>query len=158
MKNPSPADTGVALLVLLAAVSLALAQAPGGPQGFLVVWCDGSSYLVPAPGGSYIVVEFTHSVHKTPEIDVVEPGDVMRIRAVAFQEYGAGVPESPRAIGGSIEDMSGGFIVYQGGGYEIARSILYNLRDVIDPDISLAGVPVASGGCRLLYVEYMGLG
>ncbi len=121
----------------------------------VLVRCDASTYLIPTPRGAFIVVEFTHSVHKTPEIDVVSPGSVMRIRAIAFQEYGAGVPEGPQAIGGSLEDTSGDFIVYQGGSGALAGSIYYNLRDVVDPNISIAGIPVSSGDCGSIEIKVM---
>ncbi|MCE4601861.1 MAG: DUF1850 domain-containing protein [Desulfurococcales archaeon] len=159
MKNPSPSDharaTILLAILLLTVLGVSLAPARGGAPAILLVRCDDSVYLIPSPRGTFIVVEFTHSVHKTPEMDVVSPGPIMRIRAIAFQEYGAGVPEGPQAIGGSLEDTSGDFIVYQGGGGALAESIRYNLENVIDPDISIAGIPVSSGDCGSIEVRVM---
>ncbi len=157
MKNPSPTDQASAAIllaiILLAALGVAIASPQSGAPSMVLVRCDASTYLIPTPKGTFIVVEFTHSVHKTPEIDVVSPGSIMRIRAIAFQEYGAGVPEGPQAIGGSLEDTSGDFIVYQGGNGALAGSIYYNLGDVIDPNISIAGIPVSSGDCGSIEIK-----
>ena len=152
MKNPSPSDALTLIIVALAAVALA-SIGHNGSSGFIVVECN-ATYIYPDTGW-FIVVEFTHSVHKTPEIDVVDPGPVMTVRAMAFMEYGAGVPESPGGIGGSILDTSGDYIVYQGGGMSIGGYILYNLRDVIDPDISIAGIPVDGEKCSMLKITYL---
>ncbi len=152
MKNPSPSDALTLVIIALTALALIFMSQHSSP-GFIVVECN-ATYIYPDTGW-FIVVEFTHSVHKTPEIDVVDPGPIMTVRALAFMEYGAGVPESPRSIGGSILDVSGDYIVYQGGSMGIGSYILYNLRDVIDPDISIAGIPIDGEKCGVLEIRYL---
>ena len=75
---------------------------------------------------------------------------------MGFQEYGAGVPESPESINGTILDTSGGFIVYQNGSYTLAHDINYNLRDIINPQITIGGLIVAGEECEKLSITGIG--
>jgi len=101
-----------------------------------------------------VSIYFIHSVHRVPEVDLLYTGrDGFIVRAIAFQEHGAGVPSSPSDIGAVIQGESGGFIVYQNGSYRLGYSIAYNVNDVIGLDILIGGrIHLDSSVCSLLNI------
>ncbi len=159
--TPSPSEPGPRAILALALTLLALAALyamvsyTGGSS--IVYLCDrGERVLVgQLPGGVYpVVFDFTHSVHKTNEKDVLETGaGGFRIAGVALREYGAGTPYTLGDAGAVSAVEVDGYTVYMGG-RGVGPRVNQSLDLPVYMNVYIGRVSFETGECRSLQLVY----
>ncbi len=113
---PSTPSIALSFIVaVLAILSLITLLSGNRETGYLVLYCEGresgsKATLLPL---SKVYYDFTHSVNKSREVDVLSFEDgFLVLKGVYFRDYGAGVPASPEEVGGQELYEAYDFIYY----------------------------------------------
>jgi hypothetical protein len=93
----------------------------------------------PCPNGTQFSVEFTHSVNKSPVIDVFEVNDgVISVVEARYYTFGAGMPFSSDEPGWTFTTDEDGTIIVTGIGYTY-DSLNYIVGTVYDHILTING-------------------
>ncbi len=160
--TPSPSEprariTLALLLLVIAAASVYLLGSYAYTPGIVYMCISGDSMITGQVGGGLypVVFDFTHSVHKTNEKDVLVASDEgFAIGAVALREYGAGTPYTPGDIGGATVIDVGGYTVYMGG-RSIGGRVSQSLDLPVYMIVYMGTVSFETGECSSLELVYV---
>lgn len=145
------------ILTLLALTALyTMASYNGEPS--IVYLCNRGERVLAGqlPGDVYpVVFDFTHSVHKTNEKDVLEAGPGgFRIVGVALREYGAGTPYTLGDAGAAGVVEVDGYTVYMGGRV-LGPRLDQSLDLPVYMNVYIGRVSFETGECRSLQLAYI---
>ena len=137
-------------------LALALASAYTGVAGLLVplrLECPGGAGTVYLLNGSRLVVSFVHSVHLTPERDVLAvTSRGFYLVEVWAEDLGAGVPSSPAELGGGVA-VEGPLVAYTGVWAWRGTRLLLDLGNALNMTVELPGLRLTAGSCPRLLLE-----
>ena len=126
----------------------------------VIVECkkEGESITIPIPSrpNSSITLTFIHSVHKTPQVEIVEvTHGGLFLREVRFKEYGAGIPASPHEIGGGVIYESEGFIVYGNLNMPLGYSLHIDLKNAFNMSIKFNSITITKAQCDFITISIL---
>ncbi len=102
---------------------------------------------------SRVVVEFTHSVHLSREVDVLAvTSRGFYLVSTYAEDLGAGVPSSPSELGGGWT-VPGSAIIYQDVWIYRGQALLFDLANAYNMTVHVGAIAVDSTKCSRLVVS-----
>ncbi|MEB3779663.1 MAG: DUF1850 domain-containing protein [Desulfurococcales archaeon] len=100
-----------------------------------------------------IILSFIHSVHKTPQIEILKANNKgFYLEEVRFKEYGAGVPVSPEELGGGVMIETRGFIVYRSINEYLGKEIMLDLKNAMNMSVRIDGLIITDKLCDFVKI------